>query len=63
MAAYIELHIQQGAILDKEDIDIGIVEGIVGIRWWEITVEGTANHAGTTPMDRRRDALVSAASS
>ena len=61
LAAYLELHIEQGAILDEADIDIGVVEGIVGIRWWDVTVEGMANHAGTTPMDRRRDALVSAA--
>jgi N-carbamoyl-L-amino-acid hydrolase len=61
LTAYVELHIEQGAILDEADIDIGVVEGIVGIRWWEVTVEGMANHAGTTPMDRRRDALVSAA--
>jgi N-carbamoyl-L-amino-acid hydrolase len=61
VAAYIELHIEQGAILDDGDIDIGVVEGIVGIRWWDVTVEGMANHAGTTPMDRRRDAMVSAA--
>ena len=60
-AAYVELHIEQGAILDEADIDIGVVEGIVGIRWWDVTVEGMANHAGTTPMNRRRDALVSAA--
>jgi N-carbamoyl-L-amino-acid hydrolase len=59
--AFIELHIEQGAILDESDIDIGVVEGIVGIRWWNVTVEGIANHAGTTPMNRRRDALLSAA--
>lgn len=61
LKAFIELHIEQGAILDESDIDIGVVEGIVGIRWWNITVEGVANHAGTTPMNRRRDALLSAA--
>jgi len=61
LAAYIELHIEQGAILHEADIDIGVVEGIVGIRWWEVTVDGVANHAGTTPMDRRSDAMVSAA--
>jgi len=61
LTAYIELHIEQGAILDESDIDIGVVEGIVGIRWWDVTVEGIANHAGTTPMNRRRDALLSAA--
>lgn len=59
--AYVELHIEQGAILDASRINIGVVEGIVGIRWWDVTVQGAANHAGTTPMDRRRDALVSAA--
>jgi N-carbamoyl-L-amino-acid hydrolase len=61
LAAFVELHIEQGAILAESGIDIGVVEGIVGIRWWDVTVEGVANHAGTTPMDRRRDALVTAA--
>jgi N-carbamoyl-L-amino-acid hydrolase len=60
LTAYVELHIEQGAILDESDIDIGVVEGIVGIRWWDVTIEGMANHAGTTPMNRRRDALLSA---
>lgn len=60
VAAYVELHIEQGAILDESGIDIGVVEGIVGIRWWDVTVEGVANHAGTTPMGSRKDALVSA---
>lgn len=59
--AYIELHIEQGGILDESDIDIGVVEGIVGIRWWDVTVEGIANHAGTTPMNKRHDAMLSAA--
>jgi N-carbamoyl-L-amino-acid hydrolase len=61
IAAYVELHIEQGAVLYEEKIDIGIVEGIVGINWWDVTIEGFANHAGTTPMDRRRDALLAAA--
>jgi N-carbamoyl-L-amino-acid hydrolase len=61
IAAFIELHIEQGAILDEEGIDIGVVEGIVGIRQWDVTVEGFANHAGTTPMNRRWDAMVTAA--
>ena len=61
VAAYLELHIEQGAVLDTEKIDIGVVEGIVGINWWDVTVQGFANHAGTTPMDRRRDALLAAA--
>ena len=61
LKAFVELHIEQGAILYEEGIDIGVVEGIVGIRWWDITVEGEANHAGTTPMNRRTDAMVTAA--
>jgi amidase, hydantoinase/carbamoylase family len=61
LKAYVELHIEQGAILDESDIDIGVVEGIVGIRWWDVTIEGIPNHAGTTPMNRRRDAMLSAA--
>jgi len=59
--AFLELHIEQGAILAEADTDIGVVEGIVGINWWEATIEGFANHAGTTPMNRRRDALLAAA--
>ena len=61
LAAFIELHIEQGAHLFEGGIDIGVVEGIVGIRWWDVVVEGFANHAGTTPMNRRRDAMLSAA--
>ncbi|MFN2567735.1 MAG: Zn-dependent hydrolase [Gemmatimonadaceae bacterium] len=61
IAAYLELHIEQGGVLEAERVDIGIVEGIVGINWWDVTIEGFANHAGTTPMDRRRDALLAAA--
>lgn len=61
LTAFIELHIEQGAILYEEGIDIGVVEGIVGIRWWDVTIEGFANHAGTTPMNRRYDAMVTAA--
>jgi N-carbamoyl-L-amino-acid hydrolase len=61
LLAYVELHIEQGGILEANETDIGVVEGIVGIRWWDVTVSGFANHAGTTPMDQRRDALVSAA--
>ena len=61
IAAFVELHIEQGAFLHDEDIDIGVVEGIVGIRWWDVTINGFANHAGTTPMDKRQDAMVSAA--
>ncbi|MHA7873507.1 MAG: allantoate amidohydrolase, partial [Hyphococcus sp.] len=60
LKAFIEVHIEQGAILDEENIDIGVVEGIVGIKWWDVTVKGVANHAGTTPMNRRTDALLAA---
>ncbi|HLA10613.1 MAG TPA: Zn-dependent hydrolase [Pyrinomonadaceae bacterium] len=61
IAVYVELHVEQGGILQNEKIDIGVVEGIVGVYWWDVTVEGFANHAGTTPMNQRRDALLAAA--
>ena len=61
VAGYLELHIEQGAGLHNEGIDIGVVEGIVGIKRWDVTFRGFANHAGTTPMNDRRDALVAAA--
>lgn len=61
IAAYFELHIEQGGRLERERIDIGVVEGIVGILHSEVTVEGFANHAGATPMDQRHDAMLSAA--
>lgn len=61
IAGYIELHVEQGAILDREQVEIGVVDGIVGIKRWYITVDGFANHAGTTPMDQRQDALYAAA--
>jgi N-carbamoyl-L-amino-acid hydrolase len=60
LTAYLELHIEQGGILEQEKLQIGVVEGIVGIVHWEVTVEGFANHAGTTPMDMRKDALLAA---
>lgn len=61
IAGYFELHIEQGGSLEREKINIGVVEGIVGILHSDVTIEGFANHAGTTPMDQRRDALLSAA--
>lgn len=61
IAAYVELHIEQGGTLDAEKLDIGVVEGIVGIGWWDVTIEGFANHAGTTAMNNRRDAMLAAA--
>ncbi|UQZ89913.1 Zn-dependent hydrolase [Deltaproteobacteria bacterium Smac51] len=53
---YIELHIEQGPILDLEKCPIGVVEGVQGISWTEFTLTGQANHAGTTPMNMRHDA-------
>jgi beta-ureidopropionase / N-carbamoyl-L-amino-acid hydrolase len=61
IAGYLELHIEQGGVLEAEGTPIGVVEGIVGIGWWEVVVEGFANHAGTTPMRLRQDALLAAA--
>lgn len=58
--SFIELHIEQGGILEKENVQIGVVEGIVGIVHWEVTIDGFANHAGTTPMNMRQDALLAA---
>ncbi len=60
-AAFLEIHIEQGSVLASKSIDIGVVEGIVGINWWDVTIEGFANHAGTTPMDKRQDSLLAAA--
>ncbi len=61
LAGYLELHIEQGAVLDEARVPIGVVQGIVGIDWQTCKVTGFANHAGTTPMDRRHDALAAAA--
>lgn len=61
MKAFLELHIEQGPILEEKGIPIGMVESIVGLTQLEVTVKGHAGHAGTTPMDRRADALVAAA--
>lgn len=57
---YLELHIEQGGTLDRARVPIGIVEGIVAIHRYDVVVEGFANHAGTTPMGERQDALVAA---
>ena len=61
VTAFVELHIEQGAVLDDAGVDIGVVTGIVGIQWWDVLVTGVANHAGTTPMNKRQDALLAAA--
>ena len=60
-AAYVELHIEQGPVLEAEDVTFGAVTGVQGILWEEITLRGAANHAGTTPMQFRHDAGVVAA--
>jgi beta-ureidopropionase / N-carbamoyl-L-amino-acid hydrolase len=59
--AYFELHIEQGGTLEKARVPIGVVEGIVAIHRYDVVVTGFANHAGTTPMNERQDALLAAA--
>jgi N-carbamoyl-L-amino-acid hydrolase len=61
LAAFLELHIEQGPILDAEGGGVGAVTGVQGLTWLDIRFEGEANHAGTTPMGRRRDAGLAAA--
>jgi N-carbamoyl-L-amino-acid hydrolase len=61
LAGYLELHIEQGPRLERDGIDVGIVTGIVGARSFRLTFRGSAGHAGTTPMDARRDAGLAAA--
>lgn len=61
IAAYFELHIEQGGNLERDGLNIGVVEGIVGIRRWDVTIGGVQNHAGTTPMEQRHDAMLTAA--
>lgn len=60
-AAYLELHIEQGPVLEDAGVPVGAVEGIVGITWMEVTVTGQSDHAGPSPMRLRRDPLVAAA--
>lgn len=55
--AYVELHIEQGPVLDRKGITIGVVDAITGLFKWEVTLTGLANHAGTTPMNMRSDAF------
>src|SRR5262249_14922862 len=61
LAGYVELHIEQGRVLERASADVGVVEGLVGINYWEVTFDGAASHAGTTPMADRHDALLAAA--
>ena len=56
--SFVELHIEQGPVLDTRSLDLGVVEELVGIIRWRARLSGEANHAGTTPMHLRRDALV-----
>jgi N-carbamoyl-L-amino-acid hydrolase len=60
LAAFVELHIEQGPNLEENKIPIGVVQGIVGLKRWTCIASGFANHAGTTPMNRRKDALAAA---
>jgi N-carbamoyl-L-amino-acid hydrolase len=60
LSAFFELHIEQGPLLEAEGKEIGVVTGIQGIRWFEVTVTGQDAHSGTTPMSRRRNALLGA---
>jgi N-carbamoyl-L-amino-acid hydrolase len=59
--AFVELHVEQGPVLEAEGVEIGAVEGVQGISWTEYTIEGVSNHAGTTPMRMRHDAGYAAA--
>jgi hydantoinase/carbamoylase family amidase len=61
IGAYLELHIEQGPVLEAEDIEIGVVTSIVGLRGYRVRLRGQANHAGTTPMYLRCDAFAGAA--
>src|SRR5207302_512896 len=61
LSAYLELHIEQGPILEAEDKTIGVVTGVQGVRWYEASITGRESHAGTTPMPRRADAMVACA--
>ncbi|HLW60254.1 MAG TPA: Zn-dependent hydrolase [bacterium] len=59
-AAYVELHVEQGPILEREGAQVGVVDGVEGIAWGWVEVTGRAAHAGPTPLEDRRDALVAA---
>src|SRR6476469_4590145 len=61
LSAFFELHIEQGPILETEDKEIGIVTGVQGMRWYEVTVTGESAHTGATPMRLRKNALLGAA--
>ncbi|MFB6270266.1 MAG: Zn-dependent hydrolase [Halobacterium sp.] len=58
--SYLELHVEQGPVLDDRDLPVAVVDGVYGLAWLRITIDGQANHAGPTPMHGRSDALVAA---
>jgi beta-ureidopropionase / N-carbamoyl-L-amino-acid hydrolase len=60
-SAYIELHIEQGPVLERKNLDIGVVEGVLGMVCYEISVYGESNHAGTTPISMRKDPMFTTA--
>lgn len=60
LAAFVELHVEQGGVLESQQAEIGVVQGIVSMNRYNLTVTGSPNHAGTTPMNLRQDALVAA---
>ncbi|KAB2329348.1 Zn-dependent hydrolase [Cytobacillus depressus] len=60
-SAFIELHIEQGPVLERNNLDIGVVEGVLGMVCYEISVYGESNHAGTTPIGMRKDPMFTAA--
>jgi N-carbamoyl-L-amino-acid hydrolase len=60
MAAFVELHVEQGGVLESQKAEIGVVEGVVSMNRYTLSVTGSPNHAGTTPMNMRQDALVAA---
>ncbi|MEA5462514.1 Zn-dependent hydrolase [Leptothoe sp. PORK10 BA2] len=60
IAAYLELHVEQGGVLETKECQVGVVQGIVSLQRYRVTISGRPNHAGTTPMDMRQDALYAA---
>ncbi|MFC5591250.1 Zn-dependent hydrolase [Sporosarcina soli] len=60
-SAFLELHIEQGPVLEQNNLDIGVVEGVLGMVCYEISVRGESNHAGTTPISMRKDPMFTAA--
>lgn len=58
LLGYLEVHIEQGKVLEQLDLPVGIVSGIVGLNWYDIEINGEAGHAGATPMDDRNDPVI-----